>query len=716
MRKWAALLAILAALGAGIWFVSKQEVRSSAEPDRSIDTASAPQTTAPPIARGDSQAEGSDRTPVAEPLGAYPKPSVLIVVTTRMTLFSDGAPVPRVAVVVGVSALSDVDSPVLAEVTTDDLGHGEVSIPWSALETARAKPDGRLWARVVSEGFQHRTCHALLPPALGPSEFKVLAVPGVSVRGRLLDPAGHGVAGRIEVGKPQSLMPWSMGFAQAGSDGSFELHLFQQGTFDLIADAGEAGTAAILGHELTSATASERIDLHVSGPGIVRGHVRDSSGKPASGLSLRISLALLDDGEGSFAGREPEMSAVAREGRGRSWATLQTTSDGSFEARGLRADRYVVRASTDSQEHWYYPHLLTSTPIASDGADLVLLLQRPHIAVRLLDEHGAPFDLPETAPKSTWGDEASISDPLDSWPKAASVLAVPVASEAHLEGFRRTYLPGRRSGSEIVFEVEENRGYEVGWVGGSQTWRPSEVLVPKGAGRIEVTLTAQAGTPMGTILVSAFDPEQAPVFSNIAIRIEDPSTGTPLVERNFFYNKPWPQPFEVPAGEYRVTVEGAPGCDLFHGTLQSPRPSGRYQVLVRVEPGRESTVSAYLPKGAKVHLILAGEVQEEDREAIRLQFAGMNYELEYWANCANLTLLPPEGWPQPATFTMVMTGSSAAGTHLTSALPLGSDSISQILPAGRFRLEARMPGGRVASKDVVLVDGETTEVALDLGP
>ncbi len=52
-----------------------------------------------------------------------------------------------------------------------------------------------------------------------------------------------------------------------------------------------------------------------------------------------------------------------------------------------------------------------------------------------------------------------------------------------------------------------------------------------------------------------------------------------------------------------------------------------------------------------------------------------------------------------------------AGARLHVRLA-GSEAPSEVLPAGRFRVEARLPGGRVVLRTVVLVDGETTAVDL----
>jgi hypothetical protein len=55
---------------------------------------------------------------------------------------------------------------------------------------------------------------------------------------------------------------------------------------------------------------------------------------------------------------------------------------------------------------------------------------------------------------------------------------------------------------------------------------------------------------------------------------------------------------------------------------------------------------------------------------------------------------------------------SLIGEGLRGSVALGAEATSELLPAGRFTLHARMPGGRVASAPVELVDGRTTEITL----
>lgn len=244
-------------------------------------------------------------------------------------------------------------------------------------------------------------------------------------------------------------------------------------------------------------------------------------------------------------------------------------------------------------------------------------------------------------------------------------------------------------------------------------WSPVEVLVPEGSSRVEVTVTAQEPAGLGMVMVLAHDTSGAAVERAIAIRIEDLDTGAPLLVRDSFYCVTWPYRIDLPAGSYRLVVEGAASIENMHGTVMRAREHGRFETIARVLEGRETMVEAVLPEGARVHVRLAGTVDEEDRKAIRARVSDLDEEsLEEWARMARLALLADGRWPEPIWFRWELTGTSAAGTHLTSELALGSDRTSELLPAGRFTIEARLPGGRAVTRPVLLVDGVTTEVDL----
>lgn len=147
----------------------------------------------------------------------------------------------------------------------------------------------------------------------------------------------------------------------------------------------------------------------------------------------------------------------------------------------------------------------------------------------------------------------------------------------------------------------------------------------------------------------------------------------------------------------------------------SPSRSGRFEIDVFIAADRTTPIDACLPAGARIDLTLRGAAGPEDVQALGRAWPGMDEEaVELFSKNAEIRLLAADRWPCPVSFRYEITGSSAAGTHLRSELPLGARQISEIVPAGRYVLEARLPGGRVAATPVTLKDGETAVVTLEL--
>jgi len=618
--------------------------------------------------------------------------------------------VPSVPFVVGVGAPLDPAVRPLTRAVSDADGRARVTIPWSAVEAVRESPGAAVWARVTGQGLRARTKWTELPPAPGVLELALLVSPGGTVRGRLLAGPDQPVPGKVRLYKrnKRGRLGFGGGYGgDAGEDGWFAVHLTKAGIYQVLADAGEHGTAALRDYEVRFGGEREPVELLVQGSGIVRGRVRDAAGRPAAMLDVLVLLASLGEPNGSYGLPEPQASERRLEGRGQFQASSRTDAQGAFEFLGLRADPYVVRARTDPYGSGY-PYLLTRAPVPSDGVALQLSFGRPHLAVSVVNEDGSPWTTPLRVPARRDTDPGAV------WPARPQLSVFPASDEAHLLGPYETRLFGRAgAGGETVFEVDDGRRYQVGLLGGAMPWRPVEASVPEGASRVEVTVTAPEAGAMGALVVVVYDAQGAAVERGLVIRVEDLDTGAPLLVRNSIFRATGPYRINLPEGQYRLIVEGAASIERQHGTLMSERKHGRFVTTVRVLESRETTVNATLSQGARLRVRLAGSVGEQDREALREQHPDWDADvIEYRIGRAAFALLAEGRWPEPILFRWEVTQSSAAGTHLTSELALGSEQTSELLPAGRFRVEARLPGGRVVSRSVVLVEGETTAIDL----
>lgn len=676
---------------------------------------------------------------------------VVLHVSTYARLVPPRDSVPNVAFAIGIGAPFDPTLDALVEGRTTDDGNTTITTKSREIVDALARGD-RIWARVVEPGFQQRTrtfgrksqetrqreeaaspaadpsphaasnassnaaadamtgATATAPAAAHRIDIELLAHRGPTLRGRVLDADGNPISARVRV------VPWLFerglgtgALAQASSDGWFEALPYEAGTFQVIADAGDLGTDAMCDVTASVGIAPPLFELVVNGPGVVRGRVRDEAMKPAAGIDLEIVEASYDRArqEPAVANAAPgarRLGELELEGRGRVHVQTRTNAAGSFEVRGLLTGVFVVRVATASVDP---AALLTPVPVPSNGEPLDLVRTRPYLAVRVVDADGVAWAKVEHALRAE----------LDGgWPREPHVAVAPSRPQFVPWNGLEDWTKGRRVAvGEFVFDVRAGTTYRVGVLGGSQRWTPLEIEVPADAGRIDVTLSATPEVPRGSLLVDVVTPEGKRT-SQLAIRIEDPRTGDVVVNRAELFDAGWPQGFSLPEGDYRVVVDGAPSTDFFHGTLMQERQLGRFEADARVVADATVRVAGTLSRGARVRVKLAGTANDADRAAIAAQFAGSTVGIDDWnevlAARAGLLLCAEGRRPIVVEFTEEITGSSAAGTQLSNHLALGATDVSQIVPAGRFTLEARLPGGRVVSAPVVLVDGETTEVEL----
>jgi hypothetical protein len=494
------------------------------------------------------------------------------------------------------------------------------------------------------------------------------------------------------------------GATTAGDDGSFSLQLPKQGLYDVFAEAGDAGTAEVRGFFM--GPGSQKILLMIGGPGIVRGRVLDEAGRAAPDVELMVVLAAIDHESFFSAWGDPRAAALRRAGGGSVVARTRTDADGAFEVHGLRNGSFVVRARTPADPGMSeYPHRLNDAAIASDGTAREYAFLRPHLAVRVVNEDGSP-----------WPDHAAVAGRDDlgqckwiSWPNLVDVIAAPSARDATSRDHDRIRMPGSiAQDGEIVFEVEDERMYQVGLLGVVQPWRPQDVRVPRGASRVEVTLTALAGARAGELSVSIHDRWSAESRTGLAVRIEDAASGFPLAIESAGPAMRW----MLPVGRYRVAVQShAYGPGGWHGPAEYPPNRGRFETVVEIAHDSPTSVDATVPMGARLDLRLTGEVREQDRDWIR-KWIQVPTDVECWASRAEIVLVPETGWPCSVYFAADAARCFGPRTSLTTSLTLGTEQTSHALPAGRYRLEARMPGGRVASAPLVLVDNETVSATL----
>jgi hypothetical protein len=337
---------------------------------------------------------------------------------------------------------------------------------------------------------------------------------------------------------------------------------------------------------------------------------------------------------------------------------------------------------------------------------------RARLHVRVLGSDGRPVENGVDADEDDW--KLLFSLPLpERWPDEPTLVVVPERASAHLPPSSGSHLRGKRVGAgETVFDVVAGRSYRVGLTGPKQAWRPITVAIREDTSRVDVTLIAASEDAVGTLAITLTAEDGTFVQQDCVVRIEDADEGAPLLRAAVGYADDFNRSFVLPVGRYRVAVEGKPWLD-WHGGVVSPSRYGRSEIDVEVGPDRTTPVRVPLVAGARVDLHLLGKALAEDREAFAPRPDRLRVlDVDRAAECARVWLISDGHWPIPVAFTCPATGFGAGRPKVCRELIVGSSNVSELLPVGRFRLEARMPGGRTTSTEVVLVDRETTPITL----
>lgn len=355
--------------------------------------------------------------------------------------------------------------------------------------------------------------------------------------------------------------------------------------------------------------------------------------------------------------------------------------------------------------------------------DGVLVIPPPSFAdvrVHIVDARGEPWTGAVQRDDAWRNRDEPPTDAPSAWPTVATLVVVPASADVEPGAHREARLLASR-GEDGVFRVQCRSGdrYRIGLMGGAERWRPREFVVSTLATSMDVKIVATWDAALGALEVRVRDAAGAALTGPYSIRVEDVDDGAPLVHYFVERSESGSGTRRLPAGTYRVVVHGEPDVGRQHGVVHDFAAHGRFETIVEVRQDETTTLLAPLPAGARLRAKIAGAGSPADEVAVRAQhppttvFGG---PIEFWSERATMSLVADGRWPVSVFFRWEMTSSSGAGTHLGDWLLLGKGGTSELLPAGRYRFEARLPGGRSASADIVLVDGQTTDVELAIEP
>jgi len=654
---------------------------------------------------------------VADVPAADAPPLIALRIRSATGPYSGAPRVPDIAF--EVCRTSGWDRSTLATGRTDASGEARLELPLGELvSTAFGGPP--LCVRVIEPGFQQQSFRGSRvhgePRAY---EFCLQAKRGATLRGTVVDARGAPVRAdvsvrRWNVDQGGRLEVVSTG-GGSGRDGRFEQHVadtIEDGV--LIVEAGEHGTGALADVDVPLDSAPQDLRVVVHGEGVLRGQVLDGSGAPAARAALLVLHATLDDGRGCPPERDKAVALRLR-GAGHPAFAAKTDDGGRFEVRGLLADTYVVRARAGPENPQRYDQLLTPRPVAADGSELALRMARPTLLVRLLDAEGRAWQNDENARAK------APPDGTAEWPATPEVLAYAVEDVGGRACPAERKLWGRElSDAETAFDVVEGTRYLVGAIGAGFDGRLQEVVLEPGD--VQVELRARDAGELGSIVVHvvhegrelSWTSDEGPF--ELALFRADQTVELLCV----VYPEDPPYRFRVPAGTYRVSVDGAANA-FGHGGVIDPRELGRGEAEVTVRAGATHELAVEIDEGARLEVTLEGEVSEADRravvegepwlESLAMQEDERERRIEERAALAELHLVDGRGRRTPLV-RLARADNPGAGENELDIWELGATILSERMPTGAHTLVGRLPSGRTARAEVVLRAGEVTRVQL----
>jgi len=439
------------------------------------------------------------------------------------------------------------------EARTDDAGHYEAT-----LLLPRAGAPVNLYAQVEAEGFAPGWAPLSIHPGATTrrSVCNVMLQKGAMISGRVVDPAGHPVAGAV------------VRLVQAGSFGTAGMWLTDRaGRFVLEARAGSHGIFAYaegyaLGKagpfDLSGADGKDVGDIVLPEGLVLEGHVRYADGTPVAGAQLEVTRP-----------RTPLRASVG------------TAADGSFRLTGLDEGACRIWLNGWMESGGFAGSGAPERTCNAGDRDVVLTVPGGRVRVRLVGENGdavpgrclffvdEPHDrnmFPVTDPGQ--GGEISYFAPR------GTLCLIAAEGRGRVPAEQQLRIPSDRNETEVVLKL----------------------LPPAPEGRLRIELTAPSGTPLRArvytrltnrfVLLLAHDGSGSPVFDMPAgrFRLElQPGDDIP----SFF--EPVPVPVEVEKGRESVVQVETPACGRVRLEVRADEQlmAGYKGNLIRQEDGAE---------------------------------------------------------------------------------------------------------------------------------
>jgi len=587
----------------------------------------------------------------------------------------------------------------LAQATSVSPGRvtAELAIPESWYEREQVV----VWGRPIGDGQQQRYAGKRLPRDADTLELRLQFRDGATVRGRVELPDGSPVGGAAiqMLGSADEEGSYDRGGdAVSDVDGSFELHTYPGGPYDLVARKEGAGTARKLGVAIDWIDPPEPIVLTLAGPGEFSGRVVDPAGEPIRHFSIWACPAdVPDQWVGYF--HDPQQWPFELEGKGLYDDKVLTDEDGAFHFRGLRQGKYIVRGKTGATG--YYERVLTTTPVETGSHDLVLTLERYTLVLRIEDHVGGRL-------------QPALQHDAERSEERHALFCL--KSDTHGRISERRQYPGvdraRTDGGDILFEVEPGQSYAFGVVSEREPLHEEFVTIASGEWQTLRTIRLGEAEARGTLNVVLETPDGKPVTETNQVIVLGPVTGVSVRETSDYHDEP---SFETPlaAGTYTVLVDAEPSRG-HHGERFHAKQYTQVETTADVRPGARTDLIVPLGEGGNLELTLALAGLPDDS---LWPSAGGG---ESWDNeerdakrGARVTLTPlPEGTPIAPDFGIPIKGMRLGGPIEGNwVAPNTTETSPTLLVVGEYLLHLQAKGYAPHEERITIEHGKTTKVS-----
>ena len=676
-----------------------------------------------------SPAPTNEGRPEAEPASEPQEPTAAVrrdAITSRrlelrVALFGSNSlhgPRPGAAFQVGIARDQDAarsaigeDKRVLFEGITDDNGRALVTLDLPERLLDAWGESARLWGAPVGVWPGGDTLRPI--PREPSANFGILHAPGPLVSGHVVDADGEPVVAEIQfwhyfrlLERPRWVRERTV---QSDEHGDFHVALRRPGEFRVYAHAAEHGTAFLDEVHVPESNEPRRLALRLSGSGVLAGRVTDPAGAPIPYLPLRAR----PEAQRGAPPRDvwdptlqPDFAAD-----GLRVVEAQTDLDGRFRIAALAPGGYDISAYVQASSD--YDERLTTDAVPTGSEALALVSRTRRLHVRVLDHDGEPIEV------SPFGAGLQQAIPQH----ALYVLEcdergrVLQAEDERSDEAPRWRLPN----GDFSVEVRSGARYVVGVVSRECPLVERYVSISPGTARplVELRLSAPSpGTSLRAELAGVLDAHHVLRSPTSDARLW---TGTSSYFQRHGALAVGPGAYRLVSSEWKVSMCGT-GAPVRHAT------SAPADDLVDLHAGREALLEQALRPTGALQLTLRCDDppaptprptdDAPDDLTHLLPDSTRHEDLRRWNGGARVTLhagddtLVPRFDLGPKNDWVGTTGSSGlAAPWAPLNHPLRTSSP---IPPGTYRLTVEREGLPRVERDVVITDGETTEVVIEL--